>query len=73
MSRHLMTLVVLVFQGGPPLQGDRFQEHLELLWDLVTQEVRGHLDREETESTACFTASCYLLVQQVTTTESHRL
>lgn len=47
MSRHLMTPVAPVFQGGPSLQGALFQELPELLWDLVIQEVLGHLDGEE--------------------------
>lgn len=38
-----MTLVVLVLQGDPSLRGDLFRELLELLWDLVIQEVLGHL------------------------------
>lgn len=43
LQEGLMTLVVPVFQGGPSLQGDLFQELPELLWDLAIQEVLGHL------------------------------
>lgn len=39
----LRILVVPVFRGGPSIQGDQLQELLELLWDLVIQEVLGHL------------------------------
>lgn len=47
LQEGLMTLVVLVFQGGPSLQGDLFQELPQLLWDLVIQEVLGHLSFPE--------------------------
>lgn len=43
LQEGLRTLVVPVLQGGPLLQGGRFQERPELLWDLVIQVVLGHL------------------------------
>lgn len=43
LQEGLRILVVPVFQGGPSIQGDQFQELQELLWDLVIQEVLGHL------------------------------
>lgn len=68
MSRHLMTPVAPVFQGGPSLQGALFQELPELLWNLVIQEVLGHLDGEKIVNKlhgdhSMFHSICCLLTQ----------
>lgn len=68
MSRHLRILAVPVSRGGPSIQGDQLQELQELLWDLVIQEVLGHLDGEETVSKlhgdhSMFHSTHYLPVQ----------